>query len=277
MISASEFQSLTPRLPSRRRMEILPALQRAMVQFDITSQRREAHFMAQVLHESGRFRYKVELASGRAYEGRRDLGNTQPGDGPRFRGRGWIQVTGRANYTRYGSLLRLPLAAQPTLAESDENAALIATAFWSTHGLNTVADHDDLLTATRRINGGLNGLADRRECLSHAREVLSLNDDVIPETDPEEPVQIKFGGILLPFEGFRRDGVSWAPLRSLADALRVTILEADGEDATLQKQGGMPFKVPLVITSSRGYSPVRPVAEGVLLKVDFIGGAVTIS
>src|SRR5688500_9056933 len=99
MVDANDFKRMTPQLKDARRSQILPALQRAMSRFNIDeSKLREAHFMAQVLHESGGFQFKRELASGRAYEGRRDLGNTRSGDGPRYKGRGWIQVTGRANY-----------------------------------------------------------------------------------------------------------------------------------------------------------------------------------
>lgn len=232
--------------------------------------------MAQVLHESGGFQFKRELASGRAYEGRRDLGNTRPGDGPRYKGRGWIQVTGRANYRVFGQKLGLDLEGNPVLAESDENAPLIAAAYWSSRSLNTFADEDDLLTITRRINGGLNGLADRRARLSLAKQVLSLDDPDVTDEDPEMPVKIVLKGVQLPFDGFCRDNTSWAPLRLLAGSLGVEIVETDGPTATLRKPGVNDYQAPLQIEGGRGFSPIRPVAQGVGLNVGFVNGVVTL-
>lgn len=133
---------------------------------------RLAHFMGQLSHESGRFQYMEEIASGAAYEGRRDLGNTQAGDGRRFKGRGPIQLTGRANYRAAGVRLGLPLESQPTIAARPEVGALIALDYWRQRGINAQADRDDLLRVTRLINGGTNGLADRRAETDRARLVL---------------------------------------------------------------------------------------------------------
>ena len=130
------------------------------------------HFLAQIGHESAGFRYTEEIASGEAYEGRADLGNTQPGDGVRFKGRGLIQLTGRANYAAYGKAIGVDLVdtdAYETLATDPERAVDVACWFWSTHGLNALADADDIEAVTRRINGGLNGLDDRKAYLHRAR------------------------------------------------------------------------------------------------------------
>ena len=102
-----------------------------------------------------------EYASGAAYEGRRDLGNTQPGDGKRYKGRGFIQITGRANYRTYGSKLGQPLEANPTLASNPEIAAQVAISYWKTIVAPRVSDFSATTTVTRLINGGTNGLDDR--------------------------------------------------------------------------------------------------------------------
>ena len=115
----------------------------------------------------------VEYASGQAYEGRADLGNTQPGDGVRYKGRGLIQLTGRANYKQYGDLLQLDLVGDPDLASQPATSLVIACEYWQQHKLNDLADQNDIETITRRINGGLNGLADRRTYLARAKAVLA--------------------------------------------------------------------------------------------------------
>lgn len=127
------------------------------------------HFLAQLAHESGNFRYMEEIASGAAYEGRKDLGNTQPGDGVRFKGRGPIQLTGRANYRRYGQQLGIDLENNPQIVALPSMGLMVACKFWSDNGLNVLADKDDMVAVTRRINGGTNGLADRKKHLALLR------------------------------------------------------------------------------------------------------------
>jgi len=144
-----------------------------LAKFDINTDLRVAHFAAQICHESDGFCTTVEYASGQAYEGRANLGNTQPGDGVRYKGRGLIQLTGRANYKQYGDLLGLNLVGDPVLAAEPATSLLIACQYWKLHNLNEFADKDDIETITRRINGGLNGLPDRRACLARAKAALS--------------------------------------------------------------------------------------------------------
>ena len=146
----------------------------------ITTPLRVAHFMAQIAHESDRFRTATEYASGAAYEGRKDLGNTTAGDGRRFRGRGLIQCTGRANYRAFSDWARLnydgpapDFEAQPESLSEFPWALLSAVWFWTTRALNTYADADDVLTITRRINGGTNGLADRKALLTSAKRIFT--------------------------------------------------------------------------------------------------------
>lgn len=134
-------------------------------EFAITTGLRIAHFIAQTGHETGGFKWLNELwgptPAQRRYEGRRDLGNVQPGDGKRFAGRGLLQITGRANYARIAKRTGLPLLTQPEIASLPDNAVWTACIFWDDHRLNRLADADDTLGLTRAINGGRNGLADR--------------------------------------------------------------------------------------------------------------------
>jgi putative chitinase len=136
-----------------------------------------AAFLGQVLHESGCFRYVHELASGEAYEGRADLGNTQKGDGPRFKGRGLIQVTGRSNYEKVSKALYggQQLLETPDLLATPENAVRSAYWFWDTHNLNELADAGDYEKITRRINAGMNGWAERKMFYDRALKVFTEN------------------------------------------------------------------------------------------------------
>lgn len=137
---------------------------------------RMAHLLAQVGHESGSLRFSVELASGQAYEGRLDLGNTEPGDGPRFKGRGLIQLTGRTNYTHYGEATGIDYVGDPERLGSDPVAAAdVAAWFWETHNLSALADQDDVTLITRAVNGGFNGLNERAAFLRRARVLLGVH------------------------------------------------------------------------------------------------------
>lgn len=148
-------------------------LNAAMMEFNISTKARQAAFLAQVGHESGQLRYVREIASGAAYEGRKDLGNTEPGDGIKFRGRGLIQITGRANYKKCGDAIGYDLIANPEFLESPVLACRSAAWFWARHGLNVLADKGDNISITRAINGGTNGLADRLALFEVAKQVLA--------------------------------------------------------------------------------------------------------
>lgn len=161
-----------------RAQTFIEPLQYAMDEFEINTPKRVAAFLAQVGHESGRLQFVRELASGSAYEGRVDLGNTEPGDGQYFRGRGLIQVTGRTNYSKCGEALDLDLLDHPELLEAPENAARSAAWFWSAHHLNELADEGDFLLISKRINGVNkqthlpNGWPDRQALWGRAKAVL---------------------------------------------------------------------------------------------------------
>lgn len=138
----------------------------------LDSAMRLAHFMAQLAHESDNFRAMEEYASGTAYEGRKDLGNVQPGDGKRYKGRGPIQLTGRANYRTYGQALGFDFERHPEIVANPSIGLMVALEYWRRNNLNTLADADNIEAITRRINGGTNGLADRKAKLVKAKALL---------------------------------------------------------------------------------------------------------
>lgn len=142
--------------------------------YQINTPKRLAAFLAQLAHESGSFKYVREIASGEAYEGRKDLGNIQPGDGVKFKGRGLIQITGRTNYTKLGEAFKQDFITNPEKLEQPLFATLSAGWFWSMHGLNQLADKGDFILITKRINGGTNGLADRQAHWERCKKVLIL-------------------------------------------------------------------------------------------------------
>lgn len=178
----------------------VPVLNTAMCKYAIVTRLRVAAFIAQVGHESGQLTRLVEnlnySAEGlmKTWPGRFDLvrataaarkpeqianivyagrmGNTTPGDGWKYRGRGLIQVTGKMNYAACGEALGVDLFNRPELLEQPQYAALSAAWFWSVNGLSNLADAGDLRKITQRINGGLNGLADRQALYDRAIEVL---------------------------------------------------------------------------------------------------------
>lgn len=146
----------------------------AMDEFGILTAKQQAAFMAQIAHESGSLKYTKELADGSAYEGRADLGNTQLGDGVKYRGRGLIQITGKSNYIACGKALGLDLINHPELLEEPIAACRSAAWFWKSKSLNMLADTDKFGTITKIINGGFNGLDDRLSHWLRARGVLGL-------------------------------------------------------------------------------------------------------
>ena len=175
-------QQIADIMPNAKRLDMMaPPLIRAMEEARINTPLRQAAFLAQLAHESGELRWMVELSSGKAYEGRKDLGNVQPGDGPRYKGRGPIQLTGRANYRRAGEALGLPLEAEPDQVATPEVGFRVAAWFWSSHHLNTLADTisaagpcPEFDAITRMINGGLNGKPLRDMHFARACAVLGV-------------------------------------------------------------------------------------------------------
>ena len=153
------------------------ALKSQMITNRINTQLRQAHFLAQIGHESGDLRYSEEIASGAAYEGRADLGNTQPGDGIRFKGRGLIQLTGRDNYKAYGAARSKDFTTGENPKQIATNPVLavdVACWFWTDNGLNELADNDNIMQITKVVNGGYNGLPERKARLARAKCFLGL-------------------------------------------------------------------------------------------------------
>lgn len=174
MIALDELRKICPTTKVARLALFVDPLNAAMQEYEIdVTPVREMMFLAQVCHESGGFNYVRELASGEAYEFRIDLGNTEPGDGVRYKGRGLIQITGRSNYAACGAALGLDLIAAPELLEQPLNAAYSAAWFWHGRKLNELADHDDFRGITKRINGGYNGMEDRLAYYKRAQEVFT--------------------------------------------------------------------------------------------------------
>lgn len=159
-----------------RAEEWLPFIEAAMDEFGISTPERQAAFLAQIGHESGGLHYSSEIwgptAAQQRYEGRRDLGNVQPGDGFRFKGRGLIQTTGRANYEATGDALGVDLISNPIQLAQPELASRSAAWFWESHGLNELADNGEYKCITIKINGGLNGYENRCELWEKAKDVL---------------------------------------------------------------------------------------------------------
>lgn len=181
-LTEKQLKSIMPNATKARIKKYLPYLNTAMEEFGIITKMRAAHFLAQIAHESAEMRYTKELASGAAYEGREDLGNTHKGDGVKYKGRGFIQITGRANYERYKKFCGYDVVSKPELLEQPRGATRSAGWFFTKgcgQNLCYVADLDNgrntelvLQKITRVINGGLNGLYDRRKYLQRAVKAL---------------------------------------------------------------------------------------------------------
>ena len=159
----------------KRAEKFLPYLNKYAQEFEINTPLRWAHYLAQIAHESGELRYTKEIASGKAYEGRKDLGNTQKGDGVRYKGRGLIQITGRANYNKYKGYCGYDVVSKPELLEKPLGATRSSMWYWKTHGLNELADEDNFLRITKKINGGTNGLESREKYLTRAKRALNIS------------------------------------------------------------------------------------------------------
>jgi len=198
MVTSDQLRAIMPHLAAAKAEVCLPCLVAAMNEFAIASPPRMAAFLAQIAHESGELRFMQELwgptPAQRRYEPASPLattlGNTEPGDGAKFKGRGPIQITGRANYQRFGNLLGIDLVADPARAALPDVAFRIAALFWSKKGLNELADEatpDAFREITRRINGGFNGLADREQFYAVARTVLDVTAPPVARGGPPRP------------------------------------------------------------------------------------------
>lgn len=179
LLTDAQIRQMMPNAGSRLDAHlpyIAPALEKAA----IDTPARIAAFMAQLAHESAEYRYMEEIANGSAYEGRADLGNTQPGDGRTYKGHGPIQITGRANHEACGYALGLDLILHPRLICEPGYGTASACWFWNSRKLSKIADRDWFATITKTINGGVNGWMDRLRYYQHNRRILGLT----PYTGP---------------------------------------------------------------------------------------------
>ena len=202
VISAEDLAKATG-IPLARASQWAAPLNQAMARFGIDTPERRAGFLSQVAHESAlltqlaenlnysadallhifprhfdqaaahAYQRNPQRIANRVYAGRMGNGDEASGDGYRFRGRGLIQITGRDNYRSCGAALNEPLLETPELLSTPADAALSAAWFWSSHGLNDLADRKDVAAMTKRINGGIIGLEDRERLFAQATDILS--------------------------------------------------------------------------------------------------------
>jgi putative chitinase len=152
---------------------VINDLNRCLTQFNINTPNRIRHFISQISHESGGGKWMKELASGDAYEGRTDLGNTQPGDGRKFKGAGFIQLTGRYNYQRFADFIKDPRVMEGVDYVALNYPATSSGFWWHTNKMNELCDTNPTVEqVTRRVNGGTRGLADRQMYYNRYLEVF---------------------------------------------------------------------------------------------------------
>jgi len=180
-VERSDLLKLCPSYPSDRLEDDLRVLNEWAPRFGITTALRMAHFLAQIAHESGGFKYVEEIASGAAYDTghlAEKLGNTpeKDGDGQKYKGRGYIQITGKANYKAYrdSGFCNGDVVAHPEWLRNSPGRMKSAMWYWWSHGCNALADRDDVRKITQRINGGLNGLANRQYYLRRMKRIWYL-------------------------------------------------------------------------------------------------------
>jgi putative chitinase len=184
MITREMIKAIAPNSKNEIIDPLVIYLNKYMPKYEVNNYLRVCHFLAQAAHEAASFRTLEEYASGAAYEGRRDLGNTQRGDGVRYKGRGIFQLTGRANYRDIGKKIGMDLENNPELAESPEVSVLTALEYWKSRNLNKWADEDNVERITRLINGGLNGFEDRKKYLARCKQVIPKNISFVPPPPP---------------------------------------------------------------------------------------------
>ncbi|CAF0761956.1 unnamed protein product [Adineta steineri] len=184
IITAEQLKAIMPKC---KHPEYLNNINDALVEGSINTCLRQSAFLAQLAHESGQLVYMEEIANGSDYEGRIKLGNTEPGDGMRFKGRGPIQLTGRANYAAAGKALGLDLVNNPEQVKTPYVGFRTSVWFWTNRQLNALADQgtlDSFRQITKKVNGGTNGQADREQYWAKAKNVLGCDDGSVSITLP---------------------------------------------------------------------------------------------
>ena len=171
-LTIEQLKLIYPFAKSQKIQLYLPYINQYASEYDVTNTLRIAAFLAQIGHESGQLNYCQEIADGSAYEGREDLGNLFKGDGKRYKGRGLIQITGRANYTDISFDFDVDFVRHPERLAEPEWAVISAFWFWNRRKLNFLADQKDFRKITKLINGGYNGYNDRVALYEKALKVL---------------------------------------------------------------------------------------------------------
>jgi len=202
MLTTQQLQAIMPAASKQRLARFFGPLNATMEEFCITTTARQSAFLAQLAHESGSLRYTEEIASGKAYDGREDLGNTSPAaielaaeagttPGPFYKGRGLIQITGYYNYRDCSKAMlgNSSLLTSPDQLQGDDLACRSAGWYWNSRKLNSFADEGQFETITRKINGGLNGQADRLAFYNRALAVLSMQPAEEAQPAPAPLVQ----------------------------------------------------------------------------------------
>lgn len=198
-ITEEMLREIAPYLSSKNKYKVsqdkiikglASSINELMDQFEVNTVPRQVDFLAQICHEAAGFMTTQEFASGRAYEGRKDLGNNQAGDGARFKGRGLIQTTGRYNYTKFTTWCRSKFPDCPDFVQRPSElerfpwAILAAFYYWDSHNLNRFCDANDFRGLTKAINGGYNGLTDRQKYRARASAVLGGGSKSSPSGSP---------------------------------------------------------------------------------------------
>ena len=239
MLTTEQLQKIMPGLPAAKGAQFFPFLTAAIAEFNIDAPARTAAFLAQLAHESGQFKFMQEIWGPTPAQQRYEptttlsttLGNTEVGDGRRFKGRGPIQITGRANYRRFGDLLGLSLVDNPDSAALPDVAFRVAGLFWSKKGLNELADRvtpEAFREITRRINGGFNGLAERERFYEAAKSALGVVAPAVTRGGPTLEADVAEPAFERGVEAIRSD----APP---AAARKRPVKKAAGKKATAKK------------------------------------------
>ena len=249
MLTTEQLQRIMPGLPAAKGAQFFPFLTAAIAEFGIDAPARTAAFLAQLAHESGQFRFMQEIWGPTPAQQRYEptttlsttLGNTEVGDGRRFKGRGPIQITGRANYRRFGDLLGLNLVDNPDSAALPDVAFRVAGLFWSKKGLNELADRvtpEAFKEITRRINGGFNGLAERERFYEAAKSALGVIGPAVTRGGPPVEADASEPAFERGFEAVRSDappaGKRKRPVKKAA-AKKTSVKKASAKKAPPKK------------------------------------------
>lgn len=183
-LTYEQFKKYLPKVSAKKLKAFMGPLNATMAKYNINTALRKAHFLAQIAHETQNLVYTQEIASGKAYEGRKDLGNVNPGDGQKFKGRGLIQLTGRDNYKAYGRFAKVDLLSDPGQVATDEYlAADVAGWFWVTRRMRRYpgvkvllkfSDEDNVPMVSKLVNGGTNGLPERKRYTAFIKSAMNI-------------------------------------------------------------------------------------------------------